>query len=730
MDQNEVLELNLLSDGEFGLVNFELTNKWIEEEKIREEDCKNLEFRLKRTKQLKSIARTGLSNSARRRYWFILSGGYELYTRVGNVYELALENAKVEPINEAASFGVSFKYLDFLPPQISPILPTFLHALWFHNQNIEYSPMIPAIATMLLMYMEPPLAYLSIQAIINKSRESLFYVLLNKKQLFAAIDSVEKLIVSRLPNVADHATKLGINLSQLILSIFPSFFIPFVSYPVSLTFFDSFVSEGRKVFFRFILQILSDEKSNLIGTADENEFDRIIFNAIDRLNDPIIMKSFIKKAFKIKLKRKNIFKKLEKRTSELPHPEKIQLNFGPLHEMLPPTSFKSRYGHRRTRTLDSKARKSIEILKLSSFKDFSMAMANNSPEMHRAESVESISSNETNQNIDSIIAENQNRPNIDSITSENKNRPNIDSITSDILSTGSKNSSNVDSITSDILSTESVESTESNNSKISPIIDSKTSSGEIELQSKIAVLSNDSSEFVPAIKPSNANKLIEKTKIRRVSKSKDEEDLDNVKDIQSKIARSWLPSVYSHGEQNLIFTEQMLLFLRNQLPPVFRLYSADLVFKMSVHGSNFRSLFTRCTSQWQYIMIIKTEGGIVGAFLSDPPLPKQFGRYFGSGMTFVFNMSETKFFKLKKPLNDYFISVSEENIMIGGPNPALYFENGFRYLRSNQCDTFNSPRLTKNVNGDEIYDFEMYRFIPHHYMRQRRKSIGSIQKGT
>lgn len=699
MDQNQidVLELDLLSDLQFGLVDFNLSNKWIDEEKRREEDCKNIEFKLKRTKQLKSIARTGFSNSMRRRFWFVLSGGYDLYIRVGNVYDTAIENAKNQPINEKSSFGVSFKYMNFIPPQIVPILPTFLNALWYHNQSIEYSPMIPAIATMLLMYMEPSLAYLSIQAIINRSKESLYYVLLNKSQLFAAIESVEKLIVSRLANVASHAQKLGINLPQLILSIFPSFFIPFISYPVSLTFFDSFVSEGRKIFFRFIIQIMYDERNNLTNTNDANAFGRIIFNAIDRLNDPQIMQEFIKKAFKIKLKRKKIFKKLEKSESELPHPENIELNFSQLHEMLPPCAYKPN-GHRRTRTLDSQKRNSI--FKFDEFRDFSMA--NNSsikiqevsilPEIMGTQSTETIDVNK-NKSSEGIIDTKQTESNPAIIVPKQSN----------------------------VATTESNESTEVESTK-------SISSTEIELKAKSSFHSNDSSEFIPDIKTSNQPDQKQEQKVKHhIVKSKDDDDFDNVKDIQTKIAQRWLPSIFSHGEQDIIFTEQMLLLLRNQLPPVFRLYSADLVFKLSVHGSNFQSLFNKCTTDCQYIMIIKTVGGIVGAFLSDPPVPKNSGRYFGSGMTFVFSMKDSKFYKLKKPFNDYFISVSDQTLMIGGPDPALYFENGFSLLKSGKCDTFNSPFLTVNESGDEIIDFEMYKFIPHHYIRERRKSINSIQ---
>lgn len=580
MDQEEkrmIQNLDLLNDNKYGSESFESTEEWSEEEKQREIDCKNIRFDTTRTKELKEMCRLGLSISVRRRYWFILSGGYDLFCKIGDVYNSAVENAKKIPINENSNFGITFKYPEFVPQGIANILPNFLHVVWYNNQYIKYSPLIPAISTMLLSYMEPSLAYISLQAMINKSRKTSFYLLLDKTQLYVTIEAVEKLIVSRLPQIAHHCGKLNIILSQLILSILPSIFYPFISFNLSLRIFDSFVSEGRKVLLRFLLQILIDLKNNLLLTSDSNEFNRLIFTSINRLNDPVKMKEFSKKAFKIKMKWKSHIEKLERNVNGMSDGLKSKLN-AQMQKAIEPSDYNPKVRHRRTKTLYS---------------------------------------HNTNGSDNKIILSPQ----------TNK--------------------------------------------------DEKT-------------------------------------------------EVETMKNIQEQIAKSYLPTVFTNGERNVVFKEQMLLSIINNLPPIFRLYSCDLVFKMSVHGSHLLSLYSRCNSRCQYIMIIKTNTKIIGAFLSDFQVDKFKGHYFGTGMTMVFDIDKSLFFKLRYSPNNYFICGSDDSLMIGGPDPALFIPNGFDTVYSKPCETFKSPILTENQNGDGIIDFEMYKFVPIHTIKKRRKSITSI----
>lgn len=679
--EKEINELKLLSDENFGLETFELPSEWIEEEQRRTTECQNLKFRLKKTKQLKSIARMGLSNSSRRRWWFFLSGGFDLYCRVGNIYEYAIENAKQVPIGPKSNFGISFNLLDFVPPKIASNLPTFLHALWYHNQEVEYSPLIPAISAMLLIYMEPSLAYLSLQSIINASKDSLFYLLLNKKQYCMQIEAIEKLISIRFPTVFNHARKLGIEPPQLILSIFPSFFIPFISLPVSLTLFDSFISEGRKVFYRFILQILQNEKYNLVNTTDSSEFNRLIFNAIDRINNPDVMKAFLKKAFQIKLKRKNHIEKLEKKSSAKPEENKPHVDFSKLHVMAnKPSSLNVLFNHRRTKTFDAKFSKNLDL-------------GNNI-----------IKSNDSSSNID------ENEININ--LKKDKN-----SSSSDFLNIKKRNNStkgmqfnkNANPLDNSELFTDS------NNSNYNEPVENAPN---------IDLNNNDATATL-----SNSNLLDENINESRV-KIENYSDLNGMKNIQAMIAQRNLPAIYCDGESNLILNEKMLLSLRTQLSPIFLHYSASLAFKLSVHGSSFKTMFSRCNIPCQYIMVVKTENRTFGAFLSDCIQPQYKGRYVGTKLTFVYDFDKLAIFRVKNPVNRYFMSVSEDCLMIGGPDPAIYITNSFKKVYSNACETFNSPILTENESGDDIIDFEVYKFIPHHVIRQRRKSINSIQKNV
>lgn len=580
-EEGAIQKLDLLNNKMFGSPVIGFSNEWVEEKKRRQIDCDKIPFQTKKTKEMKMLFRKGISDDSRRRWWFVLSGGFELYQEVGDIYQNGVEVvSKLENLENNSTFGVTFDLLEFLPPQFSETLPTFLKVISYYNRQIEYSPLIPVISAMLLMYLEPPLAYLSMQSMINKSIESLYYIVITKEQFCLQIGSIQRLICSRLPNLARHTQKLNIKLSELLYAIFPSFFIPFLSYPSSLTICDSFISEGRKVLFRFTLEILLEEESNLLLTKDKPSFVRILFNSIEKLSHPDILAQFMQKAFKLKIKRKEHIERIEKSS---------KLNLA----------------------------KQECLCSLGALSDFTKMMLYHPESRTRANSTISHLNN--------------------------RDHPDLLDIPSDLTET--------------------------------PI-------------------ENPPEPRMPIREPSHEDII--------------NSELDMMISMQKQIARSTLPAIIGYTD-DLILTESILLSMRSQIPTVFSHYSAELVYKLSIDGASFTSLFSQCSHLGQYILLIKTKRSVIGAFLSDPMIPDA-PKYYGTPMTFVFNATKNMYFKLKKPVNDYYISVSHDCIMLGGPRAAIYFSDKMDVVMSDECETFGSPRLTKKDYGDKILDIEVYRY--------------------
>jgi len=61
--------------------------------------------------------------------------------------------------------------------------------------------------------------------------------------------------------------------------------------------------------------------------------------------------------------------------------------------------------------------------------------------------------------------------------------------------------------------------------------------------------------------------------------------------------------------------------------------------------------------------------------------------------------------------NEYFISASKFDLIIGGPKPAIYLNARLGSILSEPCETFNSPILIMNKDGDLILDLEVYQLI-------------------
>jgi hypothetical protein len=130
---------------------------------------------------------------------------------------------------------------------------------------------------------------------------------------------------------------------------------------------------------------------------------------------------------------------------------------------------------------------------------------------------------------------------------------------------------------------------------------------------------------------------------------------------------------------------------------------------MNEHGTMLATLLAKCGRPGYYVLVVKTANVRVGAFLSDAPVVGK-GTYYGRPSTFVFDCENLQTYPAAHT-NTFFISVSTEEIIIGGPRPALFVMDEFKTLLSHPCDTFGSPSLTPEPSGDAIHALEVFRLV-------------------
>ena len=534
---------DLLSEDMHGMLDvarLAIGQEWIAEDEERRRSFESLPvFDVNISEAFRQRARNGIPSGQRRKWWLVASGGFRLLSQVGDVWKSA-KRATQLPADGRESFGFPIDILTFLPKALSRKVKMFCDVLCSQNPGIEFAPLIPISAALLLLYMEAPLAYVTIQSMLNQSRKDSFYFALSNTQFLTCLRDMHEILNRKCDSIVKHAESLMLDAAQLGISLFPAFLFPFMALPVALTLFDSFMIDGRKVLLKFCVSLYVSEKKDLLSTSNAREFVSVVINAIERLSSIEAMKKFLKSTFHM-------------RTSP----------------------------HRLTRILSS---------------SFGKKHARDVP-CHG-------------------IGE-------------------IRSIVSDVHS---------------------------------------------------VVSSQDGRTPAPAPGDLHAAALA----------------------MQEHIANRTLPVI--HGGK--LLSDSMYCILRHQLPPTLGRYSLTLVFSSSVNGPSLQCLFDSCTDRTPYVLMVRTTYGLYGALLSDAPslaaAPES--GYYGRPVTFVFNADSEEVYRVQPPPNNMFISVAKNLLAIGGPEPAISLSAGMKKLVSHPCETFGSPPFTREQDGDDVIEIELYTF--------------------
>jgi hypothetical protein len=167
---------------------------------------------------------------------------------------------------------------------------------------------------------------------VTKSREQHnWYFPLTHEGFMASAHGMSRLIESKAPDLAAHAKRLDLSIAQIVLTIFPTFFLPFTTLPVTLTVFDSYVLEGRKVLTRLCIVLMLKLKARLLKTESAREFLKVLISSIESLNSAEAIKELLKDGFKLALSRHRHISPAE--SSMVRH--RIQLPaLGHVHEMI------------------------------------------------------------------------------------------------------------------------------------------------------------------------------------------------------------------------------------------------------------------------------------------------------------------------------------------------------------------------------------------------------------
>ena len=531
-----------------GLLDFtamQMTSEWQEEEKRRLSNFQAMPLPsiTKIDDKLKQSIRKGIPCSYRRKIWFIASGGRDLYMKSGVCWDDLVAVAASVPDIDDIFFGSKIELFNYLPVDGIKQVVQFMKVVYYQNRAIKYAPMITAISLLLLLFMEPPMAYWSIQAMIEKSQTMGWYIATNAELFNASVHVIRDIACQTCKNVIMHAEKiLNMSIGEMWMPYIPTFFLPLVPLPAVLTIFDAFVSEGRKILNRICVAILASERDLLMKATTVNSFFDIVGRAFERLIAVPVLHEVMKKGFNVTMSR----------TKQ----RKMEGKF-------------IRKGGYRTLQVSRK----IEIHE---FRRGSM-------------------------------------PGVDPVVKEC--RP-------------------------------------------------------------------EAATYYPGT-------LLCSCRFLALAPECQVQSAGTVKG-------------------GALLTSNLFTLLKRYMAPELRCLDALLVFNMTELGTCFSTLQERGKPPGYYILIIQTSTRRVGSVLSDSIGTAKRG-YFGRGSTFVFDASELAVYRRRPAPNHLFISVSKEDLIIGGPEPAIYLCDQFQRLQSQTCETFGSPPLAESKFGDDIYEIELYR---------------------
>jgi len=149
--------------------------------------------------------------------------------------------------------------------------------LWILEKNtlrLEYSPMLPNVVNILLMYLKPEDVYVVMNLLLKdsdrllnipeensreKPTELRWHLTFKKEQFTWAVDHVTTFCKQRslrLGKLDSHFTKIGFNYKEFYATLLRTFFLEFLPINLVLRIFSAYLNEGIKIVFKYICGFL------------------------------------------------------------------------------------------------------------------------------------------------------------------------------------------------------------------------------------------------------------------------------------------------------------------------------------------------------------------------------------------------------------------------------------------------------------------------------------------
>lgn len=620
-------------------------HKYEQDEKIKRSDKKDANGKFFVCNNLKNLLRYGIPCQLRAKYWLLVSGGQNIIDNGFSYYEDMKEKVISENFLQQSNnpFGVPVEYLENFCNFNEDII-TFIQVIYYHNQKtVEYAPFIPRVCFILLTFLKDHnSAYATIQSLINNNHDGWYFETTVDEFMISSI-VIQNLCHSKVPKVFQHCQSLKVDMMELFLMFV--FGKGYLSTSVTLTFFDSYINEGKKVFYRFFLTFLNQETKSILQSNTPEELKQCFVNFNQIIDDDAnIFIEFIKKSFSLPLSRSRIIFKSDKKshqknantTSSLPdYP--IPINDNKPHD----------------------------------FNGFSINLA---PlfdiEINDESSYENDSTNESYSQNNKNAESSEHCTKTPSLSKSELNR--VDRLKTAELRRHSfihTYSSFVRHINDNLI--------EKNQS--SP--DHVSNTYHIE---KISNNGEDRSD-------NNHHHHHHHKRKRNINHQN-----DNI--IQNEPPKSE-PEILPNKilPTNSILSDTEFSIIRSFMPLFYRLSNPIRTYKLSQDGASFYSFQCGVTSNCPYLLVIRTKSRTVGAFLSDPPTNKATTNYSASigGSSDRYIVGHSSYTSLSS-FQDYHSSYSSKMIN-NVRRPGQYFGRMTTFV-------FSIKHKKKNVDQNEIDD--------------------------
>jgi hypothetical protein len=180
---------------------------------------------------------------------------------------------------------------------------------------------------------------------------------------------------------------------------------------------------------------------------------------------------------------------------------------------------------------------------------------------------------------------------------------------------------------------------------------------------------------------------------------------------RTQVIHTDLPGIELIGGPSLLIDDATVLAIRRGMPRIWREHHWASVFRLSVDGCSFVTLYSKARGACPLVLVAKNDDGDrFGAFLSCELKPAP--GFQGNGHVFVFRIDPAyQAYPWNRGAhgNNHFIGAGMKELVIGaGGGSAIFLGADMLMGRSDPCGTFGSPSLTKR-DQFKIVDVEIWR---------------------